>query len=231
MSKALFVTGTGTDIGKTYVSGLIVKALRDAGLNPGYYKAAVSGNQRDKEGILIPGDAVYVKNVSGIEQAVATMCPYIYEHAYSPHLAARIEGNYAEMRSIREGFERVCREYDYVTMEGSGGILCPINRDTEKIWLEDIIKELGLTTVIVADAGLGTINSVLLTVSYMKSKNIDIKGIIYNNYHAGDVMEDDNIYMCESMTGIKTLARVNSGDDMINIDTDLLKSLYEETKI
>ena len=62
MSKGLFITGTGTDIGKTYVTGLIVKKLHEAGLRAAYYKAAMSGYVRDAEGYLIPGDVMQADN-------------------------------------------------------------------------------------------------------------------------------------------------------------------------
>ena len=91
MSKKLFITGTGTDVGKTYVAGLIVKKLKESGKNAAYYKAAMSGNERNEDGSLIPGDAMYVKRISGISQSVDEMCPYIYEAAVSPHLASRME--------------------------------------------------------------------------------------------------------------------------------------------
>ena len=196
MSKALFITGTGTDIGKTYVAGLIVKKLTDAGKNAAYYKAAMSGNDRREDGTLIPGDALFVQQTAQISQQLEEMCPYIYENAYSPHLASRIEGNPVQMDVVKAGYKNVCDKYDYVTMEGSGGILCPICFDEAKIQLEDVIKELGLSSIIIADAGLGTINSVVLTVEYMKSHELPLKGIIFNNYHPGNVMEDDNIFMC-----------------------------------
>ena len=70
MSKAVFITGTGTDMGKTYLSGLIVKKLAQAGKNPAYYKAAMSGNDRRADGSLIPGDALFVKEMSGISQSL-----------------------------------------------------------------------------------------------------------------------------------------------------------------
>jgi len=79
MSKAVFITGTGTDMGKTYLSGLIVKKLAQAGKNPAYYKAAMSGNDRRADGSLIPGDALFVKEMSGISQSLDDMCPYVYE--------------------------------------------------------------------------------------------------------------------------------------------------------
>lgn len=226
MSKNLFVTGTGTDIGKTFVTGLIVKKLKEAGKQAGYYKAAMSGNGRRADKSLIPGDGVWVKEISGISQPLEEMCPYIYENAYSPHLASRVEGNPVEMSVVKAGFERVCQKYDYVTMEGSGGILCPICFDEREIWLEDVVKALNLSCLLVADAGLGTINSVVLTVEYMKSRNIPVAGIILNHYHPGDIIEEDNKVMCEYRTGLKVVACVKDNDRSLDMDVDTLMSMY-----
>lgn len=227
MSKSIFITGTGTDVGKTFVTALIVKKLHRSGRSAAYYKAAMSGNSRGGDGRLIPGDAADVKRISGIAQPLEEMCPYVYEHVYSPHLASRIEGNPVRLQVVREGFEAVSRNYDYVTMEGSGGILCPVCFDEAKIQLEDIIKELGLSCLIIADAGLGTINNVVLTFEYMRAHDIPVKGIIFNHFHAGDVMEEDNLRMCEFMTGLKVLARIKDGDTELDMDEDALASLYE----
>ena len=122
MSKAIFLTGTGTDIGKTFIAGLIVKKLAQAGKNPAYYKAAMSGNDRRSDESLIPGDALFVRQMSGISQPLDEMCPYVYENAWSPHLASRVEGNPVDLAVVREGFAKVAENYDYITMEGSGGI-------------------------------------------------------------------------------------------------------------
>ncbi len=230
MSRAIFITGTGTDIGKTYVAGLIVKKLAESGAVAAYYKAAMSGNDRRADGSLIPGDALFVKKTSGISQSLEAMCPYIYENAYSPHLASRIEGNPVQLSVVREGFRRLAAGHDFITMEGSGGILCPICFDEAKIQLEDVIRELNLSSLLIADAGLGTINSVVLTTEYMKARNLPVKGIIFNNYHPGNIMEDDNIRMCEYMTGLSTLAKVSRGDTDLQIDIDVLKNLYDEVK-
>ena len=230
MSKALFVTGTGTDTGKTYVTGLIVKKLQEAKKNPAYYKAAMSGNDKRPDGTLIPGDALAVQTMSGIDQSLTSMCPYVYEHAYSPHLASRLEGNPVVMDVVTHGFADVTAVYDYVTVEGSGGILCPICFDEARIQLEDVVKELHLSSILIADAGLGTINSVVLTAEYMKTHGLPLKGIIFNHYHPGDVMEDDNIFMCEHMTGLPTLAKVQDGDTELDMNIDALCALYDEVK-
>lgn len=228
MTKKIFVTGTGTDVGKTFVTALIVKKLRESGLSAAYYKAAMSGNERTAEGALIPGDALYVKKISGIDQPLDEMCPYLYETAVSPHLASRIEGNPVVMEEVKKGFAAVCQKYDFVTMEGSGGILCPICFDEKEIWLEDVIRQLRLSSLIVADAGLGTINSVVLTAEYMRAKDLAVKGILLNHFHPGNRMEEDNLRMCEYKTKLPVLTCVEDGSGELAMDVERLVSLYEE---
>ncbi len=228
MAKKLFITGTGTDIGKTYVTGLILKKLQESGSSAAYYKAAMSGNKRDAGGHLIPGDALHVKTASGIAQPLDTMCPYVYEAAVSPHLASRLEGNPVRMDVVKDGFEKVCGAYDYVTVEGSGGIMCPIDFDDSKLQLEDIIGELKLPSILIADADLGTINGVVLTAEYMRVRELELKGVIFNNFHPGNVMEEDNVRMCEYYTDLPTLACVRPGDADLDMDADALAALYSE---
>jgi len=228
MGKGLFVVGTGTDVGKTFVTGLIIKKMTEAGYSAGYYKAAVSGNIRDDSGKLIAGDPMKVKKMSNLEQDIDGMCPYVYERAVSPHLASRIEGNPVNLNTVIGGYKAVAAQYDYVTMEGSGGILCPIRFDEETIWLEDIIEKLGLPCLLIADAGLGTINQVGLTCHYMKSKGLEVRGIIFNHYHEGDVMEEDNVKMCSMLTDVPVVGYVaDNGDDLV-MDIKVLEDMYCE---
>ena len=206
LKKNFFIVGTGTDIGKTFIAGLILKNLIDNGVNAAYFKAAMSGNERDENKNLIPGDALYVKKISGTSQSLESMCPYVYEKAYSPHLAARLENNPVDFDLVVEKFNELKKIYDCVIVEGSGGILCPIRFDeNKKIWLEDIIKALDLSCVLVADAGLGTINAVGLTVEYMKAKKISIDGIIFNHFEDKNILHEDNLKTCEFFTGLKIL--------------------------
>ncbi|MBR6060881.1 MAG: AAA family ATPase, partial [Spirochaetales bacterium] len=88
-------------------------------------------------------------------------------------------------------------------------------------------RAMNLHSIIVADAGLGTINAVVLTAEYMASHNLPVRGIIFNRYHKGNIMEEDNLYMCEKMTGLPVLACVQNGDTDIEIDDDILKGLYK----
>jgi len=225
MSKGILITATGTDVGKTYVTGLIVKKLREAGYDATYYKAALSGAER-KGDSLIPGDADYVNRIAGIGEEMKSLVSYVYEEAVSPHLAAQLEGNPVELSRIKQDYEKAQKKHEYVTVEGSGGIVCPIRYDEkEKIFLEDIIKELGLETILIADAGLGTINSVILTTEYMKNRKIGVQGIILNHYH-GTIMEKDNVKMIEKMTNIPVIARVSDGDTELKIEAEKLADLY-----
>lgn len=225
MSKGLFITGTGTDIGKTYVTALLLKKLHEGGFDAAYFKAAMSGNERRADGSLIPGDAAHVKSISGIAQGLDEMCPYVYETAVSPHLAARLEGSPVELERVMAAYKSASEKHDIVIAEGSGGIVCPIRFDEKKLLLEDIVRALELPCLVVADAGLGTINHVVLTVEYLRARGFEVRGIILNNYKKGDVLHEDNKVMCAHLTDIPVLACVGAGDCDIDIDAQRLASL------
>mgnify|MGYP003376630698 FL=1 len=227
MGKALFITGTGTDVGKTYVTGLIVRKLRQAGLNGGYYKAALSGAICDKDGVLQPGDALYVRRVAEMDESVENLVTYVYPEAVSPHLAAKMNHRPIDFDRVKSDFERAKSRYDYLTMEGSGGIICPLRWDNQQhMLLDDLVKRLHLGVLIVADAGLGTINSTVLTIEHLRAREIPVRGIIFNKYIPRDIMQDNNASMIEEMTGVKLLAYVKKGDTELDIDIDMLKNLY-----
>ena len=232
MAKTLFVIGTGTDVGKTYVTGLIVKKLREHGRKAAYFKAAMSGNDRDAQGNLIPGDALHVKTISGIEQSLATMCPYVYERAVSPHLAAQIEGNPVELSRVTQDLHSLCTVYDFVTMEGAGGILCPIRFDqTRHLLLPELIRACGMNCLLVADAGLGTINAVRLTAAFLEEQGIALRGIVFNRFEPGNLMHEDNKTMCEILTGVPVVACVRQGDTDLDLDAETLEALYKEADV
>ena len=231
MSRNLFIAGTGTDVGKTFLTGLILKKLKQSRACAAYYKAAMSGNRPGTDGNPVPGDAVYVKEISGIEQPLEEMCPYVYEYAAAPHLAARLEGNPVRMERVLEKFHALCRKYEYVTMEGSGGILCPICcAGGRMLLLADVIKACGLSCLLVAGAGLGTINDVGLTAFYMKARGIPLKGIILNRFQPGNRLHEDNLKQCEAVAGVRVVACVRDGAAELEIPSGQLKALYEETE-
>ena len=220
--KGLYILGTGTDVGKTYITALWLKRLREAGHDVAYYKAAVSGAPSITE-----SDAGYVKQVAGLSQADETLLSYVFDEAVSPHLAARHEGKVIDRTVVNKNFCHVARAHAYTTVEGSGGIICPLHvTDTELYMLEDVVKDLNLPTIVVATAALGTINSTVLTIHYLQSKGIPVKGIIVNHY-TGNTMEEDNCVMIERLTGIPVLDRVGPGQTSLHMDVDAMLSCYE----
>ena len=227
MSRAVFITATGTDVGKTYVTALIVKRLREAGINAGYYKAALS-RAEERGGRLVPGDADFVARASGMAEPPESLVSYVYKNPLSPHLAAQIEGNPPELDAIKRDFARALKKYDYLCVEGCGGIVCPIRWDERKIMLEDIIKACGLAVVIVAPSGLGSINSAVLTVEHARAAGIEVRGIIMNGYDETQLMHRDNKYMIEVLTGVRVTACVKRDDTALDVSVEELCGLFKE---
>jgi len=231
-----FITATGTDVGKTFVTALLVKKWRDSGIDAGYYKAALSGAEL-RDGEWVAGDADYVKRIANLPDTQEQLVSYVYKEAVSPHLAAQKEGNPVELSKVRVDFEAATKRHEFIFAEGSGGIICPIRYDSgasrnapnnasystsgtpQKIFLVDIMKELGLPLLIVTTAALGSINACVLTVEYARARNLPIRGIIVNRYgSSGNLeMENDNIRMMQDMTGLEILAKIKDGDSDLGV--------------
>ena len=218
MSKGYFVTATGTDVGKTFITALLVKKWRDSGIDAGYYKAALSGAEL-RDGKWVAGDADYVKRIANLSDTQEQLVSYVYKEAVSPHLAARKEGNPVELAKVKADFDAACARHEFVFAEGSGGIICPIRYDDQKVFLVDIMKTLDLPLVIVTTAALGSINACVLTVEYARSRGLDVRGLIVNRYGSSgnQEMENDNIRMMQDLTGLEILAKVKNGDTDLGV--------------
>ncbi|MDD5942600.1 dethiobiotin synthase [Fibrobacter sp.] len=218
MSKGYFITATGTDVGKTFITALLVKKWRDSGIDAGYYKAALSDAEL-RDGKWVAGDADYVKRIANLSDSQEQLVSYVYKEAVSPHLAARKEGNPVELTKVKADFEAATKRHEFIFAEGSGGIICPIRYDDQKIFLVDIMKTLNLPLLIVTTAALGSINACVLTVEYARSCGLDVRGLIVNRYgSSGNLeMEDDNIRMMQDLTGLEILAKVKDGDTDLGV--------------
>ncbi len=140
------------------------------------------------------------------------MTPYIFNLASSPHLAARREDKNIRISKIRRSLERLSKDFDIVLIEGSGGLLVPLNR---KRLLIDVIKELRLSVLLVAQNRLGAINHTLLSVEALKARGIKIIGLIFNNVSkdTDSIVLKDNPRIIKELAGIEvlgTLPCVNS---------------------
>ena len=223
MSKNIFITATGTDIGKTYVSALIVKKMREAGYDCGYFKPVLSG-VTEKEGKLTESDCNYVINTAKIPAEPNDSVVYWWKEAVSPHLAAEINNEEIDISKIIKEYREKQSRYDYLLIEGAGGITCPLRlKNGEKYLLKDLIKDLGTSIIVVADGGLGTINSILLTTEYAKHNGINVEGIILNNFNPDSFMHRDNLKQAEYLTGVKVIATVQKNQTDINLLKEYFK--------
>ncbi|MBU3144887.1 dethiobiotin synthase [Clostridium sp. CF012] len=218
MAKGVFIVGTDTDVGKTVVTAGIMHVMRSNGYNATYFKAALSG-AFEVGNELIPGDAKLSCEVSNLEEAYENITPYVYKAQVSPHLAAKLENKPIDLDVIREKYDYLKGKYDYIIAEGSGGIICPLIDDERGLYtLENLIVDLNMSVVIVARAGLGTINHTVLTVKYIESLGINIKGIIINNY-TENFLCNDNIKMIEKLTKVPVIGKLkyieNLKDNMV----------------
>lgn len=225
MKKGIFITATGTDVGKTYISGLLVKQLCAKGLNCGYYKPVLSGAivENDK---IIAGDAQHVTKTAGLSGDPIEKVSYIFKDAVSPHLAANREGRTISLKKLVEDFNRIAQNNEFTVVEGAGGIICPLDLENN-LFMYNLPKVFNLDVIVVADAGLGTINNTFLTVDFIKRLGLNIKGIILNNFDSQDFMHRDNFEVVESICEIKVIGTVEKNAKEINFTQGALEALYE----
>ena len=205
MIKGLFVTGTGTDVGKTYVSARIVKALKSQ-YKVGYYKAALSGAVVEND-VLIPGDLEVVKQYASLPNESCKVS-FVYEEAFAPHLAAKKTNTPVDLNTIKADLTDLENKHDFVVIEGSGGIICPL-RDDKLIMLSDVMLLANYPLIIVTSSGLGSINGAVLTAQYAKQLNLNVLGFIMNNFDSNNLLHQDNRIMIERLSSYKVLGYLN----------------------
>ena len=175
----IFVTGTDTGVGKTYVSAMIVRQMRAAGHRVGVYKPAASGCRR-KRGTLVSDDALALWEAAGRPGPLESVCPQRFLAPLAPHLAAREEGKRVDPVLLRRGLDHWRDRCDIVLVEGSGGLMSPLS---DEDYVADLAGDFGLPLVVVARNALGTINQTLQTliVAATYREGLDIAGIVLNN--------------------------------------------------
>jgi dethiobiotin synthetase len=174
----LFITGTDTNVGKTYVAARIAAALTEKGLRVGVYKPVASGCPTIR-GELVSEDAVSLWNGAGRPGDIAHVCPQRFAAALAPHLAARAAGKEVSADLLRSGLEYWRARSDVLIVEGAGGLLSPLTDDE---YVADLAAELGFPLVVVTDNSLGTINRTLstLVVAATCGDGLDVAGVIVN---------------------------------------------------
>lgn len=226
MGKGIFIIGTDTDVGKTFVNGGITYKLKQSGYKVISYKPVQSGG-------IIPQDCKYVKEICDLANTYEEMNSYCLNEEVSPHLASRMENITIDKEKIINHYKKLIDEYEYVISEGAGGIVVPLIEN--KYFVYDLIKDLGMDVVIVARAGVGTINHTVLTNEFLKLKNIKAKGIIINQYNE-KFYEDDNIEAIENLTKLQVVGKLSNINDFTKeniqeeykkLDLEKLKKLFD----
>ncbi len=178
-SAGLFITGTGTGVGKTHVGAMIARALREAGYRVGVYKPAASGCRRVR-GKPVSDDALALREAAGRPGPLHRVCPQCFLAPLAPHLAAREEGRRLDPRLLRRGLEYWRRRSDVILVEGAGGLMSPLGDDE---YVADLAFEFGFPLVVVACNRLGTINETLQTVIAAAAfrDGLPVAGIVLNH--------------------------------------------------
>jgi len=201
MVKGLFITGTDTGVGKTYVAAGLVTALRRRGVNVGVMKPAETGCSM-RFGQLIPKDAQRLIKAAGVRDSLALVNPYRFRKPLAPFVAAGLERKQVNMREIINAYHTLSTRHEFMIVEGAGGIMVPLSRSATYL---DLAYSIGIPVLIVARPGLGTINHTLLTVSALRERNIPIAGIMINyakDWKTG-LAEQTSPELIEKMSNVK----------------------------
>ncbi|MGB7630382.1 MAG: dethiobiotin synthase [Candidatus Deferrimicrobium sp.] len=174
--KGVFVTGTGTGVGKTVVCGLLAGFLRARGMRVTTQKWVETGVTDGPSDIDVhrrlmgdPGPAP--------EPSLADRCPYRFSLPASPHLAAAHEGRRVDPAVIEAAYRRLAETHDVVLVEGAGGFLVPLS---EELLTGDLVARIGLPVLVVAGNRLGCVNDALLTVEAVRRRGIPLPGLVFN---------------------------------------------------
>lgn len=180
----LFITGTDTNVGKTYVTTLIAKQLVATGKRVGVYKPAASGCVGDES-----DDPFVLWQAAGRPATMADVCPQRFTAPLAPHLAARAEGKEVDVELLRAGLDFWREQSDIILVEGIGGLMSPVSDDE---YVADLAHDFGFPLIVVAPNMLGVINQTLQTLITASTfrDGLDVAGIVLNDLHAASNSSD-----------------------------------------
>lgn len=179
MAVGLFITGTGTGVGKTYVGALIARALRADGKCVGVYKPVASGCEM-RDGALISPDAIALWEAAGRPGKLEQVCPQRFAAPLAPHLAARAESRRVDPKLLRDGIAFWRETSEIVLVEGAGGLMSPLS---DNDYNADLAADFGFSLVVVSANVLGTINATLQTLITASTycDGLEVAGIVLNS--------------------------------------------------
>ena len=196
--QSVFITGTGTHVGKTFITGLWARCLLEQGVNVVTQKWVQTGSDLDRD--IDTHDLLVQHRYS--DTYSQDRCPYLLTLPASPHLAARHAGITIQKEKIIQSFHRLTTDFDCVLVEGAGGVLVPYS---ESEYLIDIAKDLDLPVLVVSSVELGSINQTLLTIEALKKRQMPIVGVMFTS-PTGEVLPEivaDTPRIVAKLTGEK----------------------------
>ncbi len=170
-SKGIFISGTDTAVGKTFVAGGLAAVLKKRGVDVGVFKPFESGVTSGHE------DYRYLKKMAGVDDPDDEICPYRFEEALAPAVAAERARREIDWCGVIDGFKTLATKHSFMIVEGCGGLCVPLAPGKTNI---DLIHECGFSVLLVARLGLGTMNHTLLSLEYLKTQKISCIGVVLN---------------------------------------------------
>jgi dethiobiotin synthetase len=174
MTRGIFITGTDTGVGKTVVAAALALQMKRQGLAVGVMKPVESGVSKSG---LARSDAARLQSIAESDDALGAICPFQFELPVAPLAAAQAERRHIDVGTIRKIYRLLRDRYEYMVIEGVGGVHVPLAGKTELI---DLIAQLKLPVVVVGRAGLGGINHALLTIESLRRRRISIAALMLN---------------------------------------------------
>jgi len=225
-AAGIFITGTDTGVGKTVVAAGLALVLRERGLKVGVMKPIATGCSGDGKR-LVSEDAVYLFEAAENEYAPLTN-PLRFRNPLVPNVASIIEKKEVPIEKILKAYQELRHHYDFLIVEGIGGLLVPI---TKEYYVANLIHEFSLPIVIVARGGLGTINHTLLTVDAAVIRGLDVRGIIFDRMPRVNfsIAEITNPKVIHDLTGIPVLGTLPELED-VDVERCRFGSLRETFK-
>jgi len=218
--NGIFITGTGTEIGKTVVAGGFAASLKHSGVQVGIMKPISAGDAVDVQ---------FLRHAAQVDDPLKLINPIRLRYPLAPSVSARLEGKQIDLSTIAAAFSNLKQKYDFLVVEGVGGIAVPLKDD---FLVAHLISQLQLPILIVADAGLGTINHTMLTVAFARQFNLRITGIILNMVQpeAAGLAEQTNPAEIERLTQVSVVGVVpyEKRLDTPNPDTKFLADFINQ---
>lgn len=199
-NKAIFITGTDTDVGKTVICAGIAAALKKRDIDVGVMKPVATGAKKRKNK-FISSDVEFLIKASGVKDEISLVNPYCIDLPLAPNIAFKLRKKNISLEKIKYCFEELKEKHSLLVVEGIGGLLVPIRNN---YLVTDLIKDLEIPLIIVSSNGLGTINHTLLTIRQARELGIDILGVIFNRLESdkNDISKRTNPDIIKKIAGV-----------------------------